>query len=42
MEPLTHGEIVTRSKKRLDETMIDYIEGHHNHKITYRDNRPRM
>lgn len=42
MEPLTHGEIVTRSKKRLDETMIDYIEGHHNHKITYSDNRPRM
>ncbi len=42
MEPLTSGEIMTRSEKRLDETMIDYIEGQHNRKITYRDNRPRM
>ncbi|RLT78036.1 bifunctional metallophosphatase/5'-nucleotidase [bacterium J10(2018)] len=42
MKPLTRGKIMTRSEKRLDETMIDYIEGQHNRKITYRDDRPRM
>ena len=36
MKPLTRGKIMTRSEKRLDETMIDYIEGQHNRKITYR------
>lgn len=42
MEPLTRGKVVTRSKARLDETMIDYIERQHNKPIRYTDSAPRM
>lgn len=42
MEPLTRGKIITRSKARLDETMIEYIERLRGKPIKYDDNSRRM
>lgn len=42
MEPLTRGKVIARSKARLDETMIKYIERMNGKPIKYTDNAPRM
>ncbi len=42
MEPLTRGKIISRSKARLDETMIEYIMRSGEEPIIYNDSAPRM
>jgi hypothetical protein len=42
MTPLTEGNVTARSKDRLDETMMQFIERQNNRKIKYTDSKPRM
>ena len=42
MEPLTHGDVVSRSSLRLDETLMEYLERNKKKSVKYTDGKPRM